>query len=95
MNRRVARSVAVIGLLVMVGAPSAIAQTENPPARKEPSAVKGVNPCAAKNPCAMKNPCAAKNPMRGPSIAGSARSGGVYIPGQDTYEGRLKSLESP
>jgi len=95
MNRRVARSVAVIGLLVMAGAPSAIAQTENPPAAKEPFAVKGASPCAAKNPCTAKNPCAAKSPLRGPGVAGwSKGSTGVYIPGQDTYEGRLKSFEA-
>ena len=87
MNRRVASSVAVIGLLVMAGAPSAMAQTKNP------CAAKGANPCAAKNPCVAKNPCAAKYPMGAPSVTGSRGSTGVYVPGQDTQEGRLKSIE--
>ena len=90
MNRRVATCVAVIGLLVMAGAPSAIAQTKNP------CAAKGANPCAAKNPCAVKmaNPCAGKYPMGGASVTGSKGAIGVYIPGHDTHVDRLKSIEA-
>lgn len=94
MNRRVTRSLAVIGLVVMAGAPSAMAQTKNPCAAKNPGAVKGANPCAARNPCTAKNPCAAKYPMGGPGLTGwSQGSTGVYVPGQGTREGRLKSIE--
>ncbi len=38
--------------------------------------------------------CAGKNPISGSSVVGPKGSTGLYVPGQDSPEARLKSIEA-